>query len=152
MRQKKPITIQSNGHYQYYQRLFSASFFLICLCTASVNAHATPWLRCVVGYAGSTQLIETGVTNDPYSVESVDINGRFKFKAVMNGSASTINYIKLYAFFQTRSADVPIHQATYYPPFQLSKQETPFTPKNSIYAGDVERELQYQCTLEDKQP
>jgi hypothetical protein len=109
--------------------LFSASFFLICLCTASVNAHATPWLRCVVGYAGSTQLIETGVTNDPYSVESVDINGRFKFKAVMNGSASTINYIKLYAFFQTRSADVPIHQATYYPPFQLSKQ-------NAIHAEE----------------
>jgi hypothetical protein len=36
---EEPITIQSNGHYQYYQRLFSASF-LLCLCAASVNAHA----------------------------------------------------------------------------------------------------------------
>lgn len=152
MRPKKYTTTQRNGPLQHYRRLFATSSFLLSLSVVSVDAHSAPWLRCQVGYAGSTQIVETGITNDPYSVEPVDIQGRFKFKAVITGSDSSINYIKLYAFFQTKSADIPIHQATYYPLFQLSKQETPFTPKNSIYAGDVERELQYQCTLEDKQP
>ncbi|WP_423679950.1 hypothetical protein [Undibacterium sp. WLHG33] len=150
MRPKKYRTIQANGLLQLYRRLFTTASFLISLCVVSVNAHSAPWLRCQVSYAGSTQIVETGITNDPYAVESVDIQGRFKFKAVMTGSDSDINYIKLYAFFQTRSADIPIHQASYYPPLPLRKQETPFTPKNSLYAGDVERELQYQCTLEDK--
>lgn len=116
------------------------------------NAHAKPLLRCHVTYAGSTQIIETTPTTDPYAIEPVDIGGRFLFKAVMTGKENSIDYIKLYAYFQTRHKDMPIHQATYYPPFTLSKSPVQLTPKNSLYAGDVERELQYFCTLQEVQP
>lgn len=121
---------------------------------ASSTAQAVPLLRCFVSYAGSTQTLETTPTRNPYGTVSVDIQGRFSFKAVMVGSTDEgskgdkgVDYIKLYAYRQTRDRDVPIHQATYLPPFQAR-----LTPLNYLYAGDVERELQYHCTLEGITP
>ncbi|MET3116326.1 hypothetical protein AAKU64_000529 [Undibacterium sp. GrIS 1.8] len=131
--------------------LLAAGLFFCC-----DVAMATPVLRCEVTYAGSTQIVETKSVSDPYAVESVDIGGRFLFKAVMVGAklpnAKPIDYIKLYVYFQGRHYDVPIHQATYLPPFSYSDSPTPLTPLNSLYAGEVERELQYHCTLQGAKP
>lgn len=112
-----------------------------------VTAHAAPLLRCFVTYAGSTQVVESGVTASPYNVEAVDIGGRFTFKAVMVGTPDKVDYIKLYAYLQRRDKDIPVHQATYLPPFK-----TALTPLNYLYAGEVERELQYHCTLQGATP
>ncbi|MFZ6675167.1 hypothetical protein [Undibacterium sp. Xuan67W] len=131
--------------------LVAATLLTLTVLSAG-NAYAKPLLRCHVTYAGSTQIIETSLTTDPYAIVPVDIGGRFLFKAVMIAKEKTIDYIKLYAYFQTRHKDMPIHQATYYPPFTLSKIPVQLTPKNSLYAGDVERELQYFCTLQEVQP
>lgn len=109
-----------------------------------------PLLRCFATYAGSTQVVESGVTADPYSVAAVDVGGRFTFKAVMVGTPNKVDYIKLYAYLQRRDKDIPIHQATYLPPFKAAL--TPFTPFNHLYAGEVERELQYHCTLQGVMP
>ncbi|MDO8178316.1 MAG: hypothetical protein Q7T62_08740 [Undibacterium sp.] len=111
-------------------------------------SHAAPLLKCSVSYAGSTQIIETSITSKPYDVASVDIGERFRFKAIMVGVGNQIDYIKLYAYFQTRQNDIPIHQATYLPPFTSSNAPLKLTPFNHLYAGEVERELQYQCTLQ----
>ncbi|MBI3286119.1 MAG: hypothetical protein HYZ65_14895 [Burkholderiales bacterium] len=116
------------------------------------HAAASPLLRCQVGYAGSSQIVEARLTQDPYRIPAVDIGGRFKFKAAMIGDKQAIDYIKLYAYFQTRRSDIPVHQATYLPPFNLSATESALTPQNSVYAGEVERELQYRCTLQEVQP
>ena len=131
-----------------------------CACaliaTAQLSAAlAAPLLRCHVTYAGSTQVVDSQVTNDPYSVASIDIGGRFKFKAVMVGTGQKINpvdYIKLYAYLQRRDKDFPIHQATYLPPFKPSIAPIALTPLNYLYAGEVERELQYHCTLQGVTP
>ena len=112
-------------------------------------------LRCHVTYAGSTQVVDSQVTNDPYSVASIDIGGRFKFKAVMVGTGqkkNPVDYIKLYAYLQRRDKDFPIHQATYLPPFKPSIAPIALTPLNYLYAGEVERELQYHCTLQGVTP
>ncbi|MFX7739769.1 hypothetical protein ABTJ99_20450, partial [Acinetobacter baumannii] len=83
--------------------LAASSFVLI---GATTTCHAQPLLRCYVSYAGSTTVVESPLTEDPYKVLSTDIAGRFRFKAVMIGKAQHIDYIKLYAYFQTRRADV----------------------------------------------
>ncbi|MFZ6863143.1 hypothetical protein ACO0K7_10985 [Undibacterium sp. Ji67W] len=129
------------------------TFALFCVlniaCLAG-SAQATPLLRCYATYAGATQVIETQLSDNPYQIEAVDIGGRFKFKTEMNGHQKTINYIKIYAYFQTSHGDVPIHEASYYPPFQLHTEIIALTPFNRLYAGPLERELQYHCTLQDK--
>ncbi|MFZ6657556.1 hypothetical protein [Undibacterium sp. TJN19] len=124
----------------------------LALACTSFSSVASPLLRCHVTYAGSTQIIDTYVTQDPYSIVAVNIGERFRFKAVMTGTAQAIETIKLYTYFQTRRSDIPIHQATYLPPFRLSETESLLTPKNSLYAGDVERELQYYCSLQEVSP
>lgn len=104
-------------------------------------------LRCNVTYAGGTQIVETSVSKDPYVAPIHDIGGRFSFKAVMIGDHKKLNYIKLYAYLQGRDVDVPIHQATYKDPIQIGRKMRALTPINYLYAGEVERELQYQCFL-----
>ncbi|MES2104285.1 MAG: hypothetical protein V4634_09715 [Pseudomonadota bacterium] len=117
----------------------------------AAGAEAAPLLRCEVSYAGTSYIVEAVPTKDPYSVAAVDIGERFRFKAVMIGMDKSIDYIKLYAYFQTRRKDIPIHQATYLPPFAVSDKPYPLTPQNYLYAGEVERELQYRCTLQGVQ-
>ncbi|MBC3860598.1 hypothetical protein H8K32_00655 [Undibacterium jejuense] len=114
------------------------------------TAQAAPLLRCYATYAGETQIIEAHPSDNPYQIEPVDIGGRFKLKMEMNGEQNAINYIKIYAYFQTSHGDVPIHEASYYPPFQRRNEESVLTPFNRLYAGPLERELQYHCTLQDK--
>jgi hypothetical protein len=106
-----------------------------------------PLLRCEVTYAGSTHTIETTITSNPYLAPLHDIGGRFYFKAVMAGNGSKLDYIKLYAYLQGRDVDIPIHQASYKKPIHVSNAMKAITPINYLYAGEAERELQYQCFL-----
>ncbi len=118
--------------------------------SAYAAASLTPLLRCSVTYAGTTQIIDTLISADPYIISGINIQDRFRFKPVMIGEGRKIAYIKLYAYFQARDKDVLIHQASYFPPFKLSKTAQPLTPKNALYASEAEREFQYQCTLQGK--
>ncbi len=128
-------------------KLLAPAFFLAAmLLTGQTSAQAI--LRCYVDYAGQTQIVSTGPQASPYPINAEDIQGRFRFKTVMVGSAQHIHYIKLYAYFQSRDGDVLIHQASYQPPFQVSAQEFFFTPDNRLYAGPLERELAYRCSLQ----
>lgn len=125
--------------------------WLACAALLSVvpALHAAPLLRCVMTYAGSTQTLETAPVADPYRVQSVDVGGRFHFKAVMVGNADKVDYIKLYAYLDTRRQPVLVQQATYLPPFPAGAA---LTGKQFVYAGPVERELQYQCVLQGVAP
>jgi len=124
--------------------------WLACLATliCAPALQAAPLLRCEMTYAGSTQTLQTAPVADPYKVQSVDVGGRFRFKAVMVGHAAQVEYVKLYAYVQTRRQPVLVQQATYLPPFVLG---TTLTGKQFIYAGP-ERELQYQCALKEVTP
>ncbi|MBC7404909.1 MAG: CapA family protein [Cytophaga sp.] len=74
MRARRLLFIPVKNLYQ----LFLHAAILMML---SNPAHASPLLRCLVSYAGSTHTIETGLTLHPQDVESIDIGGRFRFKA-----------------------------------------------------------------------
>lgn len=115
-------------------------------------AMAEPLLRCAVTYAGSTQTIEATPVADPYPVASVDIGGRFWFKPVVVGQGSRVDYIKLYAYLDTRQQPLLIHEVIYLPPFLTTPTPYPLTGTHHLYAGPVERELIYSCTLQGVQP
>jgi hypothetical protein len=53
-------------------------------------------------------------------------------------------FVKLYAYLDTSRQPVLVQQATYLPPFASGKS---LTGKQFLYAGPVERELQYECQL-----
>lgn len=119
---------------------------------ASPSAFAAPLLHCDVTYAGSTQTVETRVVADPYPVASVDIAGRFRFKAVMVGRDTLIDYIKLYAYVETPRQPVLIQQLTYRPPFLVTNVPDGLTGEQRVYAGPRERELLYRCSLQEVAP
>jgi hypothetical protein len=124
------------------------------------GAHGTPTqatalLQCDVTYAGSTQRVEARPVSDPYPVPSVDIGGRFRFKAVMVGQARQVESIALYAYLETPRQPVLIHHALHLPPYGTSATaEVPYnlTGQQHLYAGPVERELIYHCMLQGVQP
>lgn len=110
---------------------------------------AAPLLRCQLTYAGSTQTLEATPVADPYPVPSVSVGGRFRFKAVVVGTPAQVDYVKLYAYLETRQQPVLVQQATYLPPFVGGQT---LTGQQFLYAGQVERELQYNCRLHGVAP
>ncbi|MDD2881086.1 MAG: hypothetical protein PHQ58_11665 [Rhodoferax sp.] len=121
-------------------------------CSFPLAASANALLHCDVSYAGSTHVVETQAVADPYPVPSVDIGGRFWFKAVMVGRATQVDYVKLYAYLDTRQQPLLIQEAVYLPPFQSTPAPYLLTGTQYLYAGPVERELMYSCTLQGVQP
>ncbi|MDY7575963.1 hypothetical protein [Actimicrobium sp. CCI2.3] len=117
-----------------------------CLVAAliPVTLLASPVLRCELEQGGVTRMLDVTPTDDPYRVRGIDINGRFRFKAVMIGNERQVDYIKLYTYGQARNQSVLLHQATYPSP---SASPASLTGIHFVYAPDLERELQYQCTL-----
>jgi len=115
-------------------------------------ALATPLLRCAVTYAGTTHTVEARPVEDPYPVPSVDIGGRFRFKAVMVGSATQVERILVYAYVDAKRQPVLVQEAKYLPPFRVTDGPYPLTGEQYLYAGPVERELIYSCTLQGLQP
>lgn len=113
---------------------------------------AAPLLRCHVTYAGSTQTIEARPVADPYPVASMEIGGRFRFKAVMVGDAAHVDYIKLYTYLDARRQPLLIQEAKYLPPFKATAAPAVLTGEQHLYAGPAERELIYSCTLEGVRP
>lgn len=124
----------------------------LCLVASSAQAAETPQLKCDLSYAGTTHHITAHIIDNPYLAEVHDVGGRFSFKAVMLSSKGKLSTIKLYAYLQGRDKDFPIHEAIFLPPFPLTHSKTKsaiaLTPINHLYAGEVERELQYQCFLQ----
>ena len=115
-------------------------------------ASASPQLSCQVTYAGTTQTVLARPVADPYPVPSVDIGGRFWFKAVMVGDADHINRILLYAYQDAKPHPVLVHQAKFLPPYPRTEQPWAITGQQHVYAGPLERELIYSCTLEGLTP
>lgn len=129
-------------------RLARRSVLALAILLPMSVAHAAPLLRCEVTYAGTTHVVQATPGTDPYGAASIDIGGRFRFKAVVLGGARQIDAINLYAYLDARRQPILIHQAKYLPPFKVSTSPYALTGSNYLYASNVERELQYSCTLQ----
>ena len=120
------------------------------LIALSTTATASPLLRCQIKQGGQTSNLEATPTNDPYTVKAIEINGRFRFKAVVIGTTQQVDYIKLYSYYTPSRQPVLIHQATYLSPIPPSgSNPVLLTGINTVYSPSLEREMQYQCSLEE---
>jgi len=119
----------------------------LLLAIAGAPALAAPLLHCEVTYAGSKHIVEVAPGSDPYQTNSIDIDGRFRFKAVVLGGAERIDAIKLYAYYQTRRQPILIQEMKLLPPFAVSDQPDSLTGRQYLYAPPLGRELQYGCAL-----
>ena len=118
----------------------------------AADAAAMPHLRCEVVYAGSSHIVEADLGTDPYTTKSVDIDGRFRFKAVMLGQGERLDVVKLYAYYETRRQPILIEEAKYLPPFNYANAPDALTGRHYLYAPPLGRELQYGCTLSEVKP
>lgn len=114
---------------------------------------AAPVLRCQIEQGGNSRQLDFTPVDDPYTVKAVDINGRFRFKAVMVGDAGRVAYIKLYVYSQTRRQPVLLHVAKYMAPLAVADAApAALTGINYVYSNQLERELQYGCALLEQTP
>jgi hypothetical protein len=90
-----------------------------------------------------------GAVADPYVVKALDIDGKFRFKAVMVGDEQQVEYVKLYAYYQTRRKPVLLHQATYLSPVMASDAAPSLTGEHTVFSPWLEREMRYRCTLHE---
>jgi hypothetical protein len=117
------------------------------------QARAGAELHCDVTYAGATEHLVARPVPDPYTVPATDIRGRFRFKAVLVGTPDSVERVNLYVYQNTPQQPVLVQQARYLPPFaRLAGGAAPLTGQQRLYAGPMERELIYSCTLEGLQP
>jgi hypothetical protein len=115
----------------------------LTLCT---SAMALPVLRCEVTYAGQTHHLKFEPTSYPYAAKPADIAGRFLFKAVMLDDVKPV-HVALYVYLQQEPRPYLMQHAVY---SALQKNgRSPFTGEQHLYAGSLERELIYQCWLDD---
>ena len=120
---------------------------LSALLAFAIPLQAAPILHCEVSYGGKTQTVEAVPENDPYRVHAHDIEERFRFKAVVIGTANVVDYIKLYVYYKAEPQFVLLHEASYLPPFTSSEKPYALTGVNFVYAPGLGYELQYACTL-----
>jgi hypothetical protein len=132
--------------------LFLTAGFVI-LALDSACAAAVPLLRCTIEQGGKTQVLEFSPGQDPYAAKAFDINGRFRFKAVVVGDARQIEYIKIYTYDFPKRQPVLLHEAKYLTPAASPlAQPASLTGVNYIYSPRLERELQYECVLQESAP
>ncbi len=107
-------------------------------------------LQCQVTYAGTTHSVVAAPTADPYPVPWVDIGGRFRFKPILVGTPQRVDRVLIYVYLVEGVQALPIHQAKFLPPFPAGTQ--PLTGQQVLYAGPLERELMYSCSLQEGRP
>ncbi|MEN9889343.1 MAG: hypothetical protein RL559_1380 [Pseudomonadota bacterium] len=124
------------------------------LLAAALPAQAAPRLVCELRYAGALHTLEAEPVVDPYGVPAQDVGGRFRFKPVLVGQGDRVDRVLLYAYFNTPQQPVLIQQAKYLPPFASPGPQGPIdlTGQQHLYAGHMERELIYRCTLHGVRP
>ena len=126
---------------------------VLTLWALPITSAAAPRLRCEVDHGGETQTIEVAPVSDPYGVQGIDINGRFRFKAVLVGTAERIDYVALYTWYLGDGHPVLLHEAKYQAP--EARPDPPpaaLTGRQYLYAPGLEREIQYGCALAEVAP
>ena len=114
------------------------------LALASTDADASG-VRCHIIYGGENFTIDATPTNDPYRVGNVKIGRYFEFKLVYAQSPVTGESIKAYVYGVSTGVPVPIHQATWRPPFDTRADSPGFTGFHSLYEPSKSSEIQYWC-------
>lgn len=121
---------------------------------ASGATSAAPRLRCEVERAGESRQLEFAPSPDPYTPRPIDIGRHFRFKAVVVGSDAAVDYVKLYAYYQTSRQPMLLQQTTYLTPQPQRPPAGPhaLTGTVDVISPDLGRQMRYGCALLEVQP
>ena len=125
----------------------------LALGCALSSAWASPVLRCQFEVNAQTYQHDFTAVADPYKAESVDLGGRFRFKAVMLADAQRVSLINLYVFYQTRRQPMIMQHTKFVEPTAM-RDPAPhaLTGQVAVYSPFLGKELQYACALHEGTP
>lgn len=131
----------------------NAAFALGLFCLlAGAPANAAPRLRCEIHLSGMEQVFDFAPSSDPYGAAPVDLDGRFRFKAIVKGNDQQIEYVKIHVYQLTERQPVPIQVVDFQAPQVSGSSPAGLTGFNRLYAPGLGRELQYRCALIEVAP
>ncbi len=128
-------------------------FGALTLWALPMTLAAVPRLRCEVDQGGTIQTIEATPVSDSYGVQGIDINGRFRLKAVVVGDADRVDYVALYTWYLGGGRPALLHEVKYQAP--AARPDPPpaaLTGQQYLYAPGLDREFQCGCALVEVAP
>lgn len=135
-------------------KMVAAGMGVVSWVSISQPAWSQAVLRCDVRQADVTRRFEARPTTEPQGVASHDIDGRFRFKAVVGaGPTGEPAYVKLYVYdMAVRGAPVLLHLVTHQPPWRAAPEVPALTGWNHVYSSVLGRELVYGCAWQEAAP
>jgi hypothetical protein len=128
-------------------------FFLGALCLFGTHVWAGTQLQCEFNMNGDSETHLFKPVSDPYLAESIDIGGRFRFKAVVLDSPSQVDSVDLYVSYQTRRQPMILQHAKFIKPtVQKTSQANSLTGRIAVYSPFLGKELVYGCSLMEVTP
>ncbi|MEH3085750.1 MAG: hypothetical protein PGN26_04295 [Xylophilus ampelinus] len=118
---------------------------------ASAGA-APPALRCEVSYADVPRVLRFTADVAAYDAAAVDIDGRFRFRAVLRGGADGLEMVRIYVYAEgsgPQAAPPMLQEARYLAPFGPQDRPGALTGEQTVYAQPAGRPLRYACALEE---
>jgi hypothetical protein len=110
-------------------------------------ARKTPPVVCTCNYGGELKRLEFPATRDPYVVKSIEIPGRFRFKAVYLRDTEAKASVSVYVYRHDEHGDVLLQEGKYTPRASTgTTEEAAFTGRQLLYAPD-DHELEYWCAI-----
>ncbi len=123
-------------------------FATMMFVAASNVAFASPKLICQIDQGGKTIAVSAVASSDPYSFKAVNINDRFRFRAVVVGNDASIDYIKLYTYYQSGQRSLILQEEKYLSPeIPVTNAVRPVTGVVTLYSPRMGREIVYSCSL-----
>jgi len=123
-------------------------FILLTVCTLAPALGRSAQLHCDIEVNGEVHHHVFAPTTDPYTVQSVAIGERFRFKAVVLGVGDNIDLVNIYAYYQTRRQPMVMQHAKHLNPFSLENPAPgALTGRVALYSPVLGKEMVYQCAL-----
>ena len=115
-----------------------------------VVAHAAPELRCHFEVNAERFEHSFKPVADPYTVGSVNLADRFRFKAVVLGHETRVDLINLYVSYQTERQPMLLQHVKFVAPVaQVQPSPDALTGRVALYSPFLGKELQYGCALHE---
>ena len=128
-------------------------FFICALCLLATQVWASPQLQCDFELNGSSETYVFKPVADPYLADSIDIGGRFRFKAVVLASNNQVDLVNLYVSYQTRRQPMILQHSKFIkPPVLKNSESNSLTGRVALYSPFLGKELVYGCSLFEVTP
>lgn len=121
-------------------------------CSASVTFACQ--LSCEVTYAGATHLLAICPTQEPHQVAAVSVGDRFRFKAIHVNDDQLSPRIGIYVYLETPTSPLLLQHVVLRPPYPVPPAggTIDLLGEQHLYAGPLERELIYRCSMKQETP